>query len=98
MYVTSPFDTCSPSGRDRDPLDDLRRQIVLVDDLIDRISTVLSLIPENGAFHGWWGVAREAFQQSLGIERARLSRQIERLDAVRAQLERAAIHSAGGVP
>ncbi|MDX2026844.1 hypothetical protein [Microcella sp.] len=98
MYATSPLDTCSPSGRGLDPHDEVRRQIVLVDDLIDRVSMVLTVLPESGAFHDWWGPAREAFEQSLGIERARLSRQIERLDAVRAQLERVVIQGVGVVP
>lgn len=104
MYTASPFGpaspvgTCSSSGLARDPADDLRRQIVLIDDLMNRASTVVTLLPDGGALHGWWGPARDAFQQSLGIERARLSRQVERLDAVRAQLERAVMNSAGVLP
>ncbi|MFM2352941.1 MAG: hypothetical protein RLZZ608_347 [Actinomycetota bacterium] len=102
MYAASPFTTCSPSGRAADPAAEIRRQIVLVDDLMDRVSSILTMVPDERAFDSWWGVARDACQQSLGIERARLARQVERLYGVRVQLDvaasQAAAASVGGQP
>ncbi len=93
MFTSAAFDTaaaCPPLGSGGDPVGELRRQSVLVDDLMHRVSTVVTALPDTRAIEGWWGPAQEAFQQSLGIERARLARQVERLYGVRAQLELAA--------
>lgn len=79
--------TCAPPSPVGDSVDELRRHVVLVDDLRHRLIAVVALLPDHGAIDGWWGVARDALEIAVGIERARLSRQVEQLYGVRAQLE-----------
>jgi hypothetical protein len=77
----------------------LRRQSVLVDDLMHRVTAVLRLLPDEGGFDGWWGPAREALQRSVEIERARLRREVWRLEGVRGQLDAEASQlMSGGAP
>ncbi|MEN9620920.1 MAG: hypothetical protein RL499_1113 [Actinomycetota bacterium] len=89
---------CLPPGSGADPVGDLQRQGVLVGDLRERVVAVLALLPESRSFEGWWGPARDALHESLGIERARLEREVARLDSVRVQLDAAASHLALGGP
>jgi hypothetical protein len=82
-----------------DPAAELRRQSVLVDDLMHRVTAVLRLLPDEGAVDGWWGPAREALCLSVDIERARLRREVWRLDSVRGQLDAEASQLvSGGAP
>lgn len=87
---------CSPPGAGSDPAAELRRQSVLVDDLMHRLTAVLRLLPDERTFDDWWGPAREALQRSVDIERARLGREVWRLEGVRGQLDAAASQLQGG--
>lgn len=85
---------CAPPAPVGDSAEELRRHAALVDDLRHRLVAVAALLPDNGAIDGWWGVARDALEKAVGIERARLSRQVEQLYGVRAQLELEASYAA----
>lgn len=86
-FTSATSAACAPPSPGTDVPDELRRHAVLVDDLRHRLVAVVAQLPDNGAIDGWWGVARDALERAVGIERARLSRQVEQLYGVRAQLE-----------
>lgn len=102
MFTTAagdPAAACLPPGTGGDPAAELRRQSVLVDDLVHRVTAVLRLLPDERTVDDWWGPAREALQRSVDIERARLGREVWRLEGVRAQLDAAASQlGSGGAP
>jgi hypothetical protein len=87
---------CLLPGAGGDPAAELRRQSVLVDDLVHRLTAVLRVLPDERTFDDWWGPAREALQRSVDIERARLGREVWRLEGVRGQLDAAASQLPGG--
>ncbi len=93
---------CLPPGSGRDPAGELRRQAVLAADLRDRLDDVVRSLPRDAALAGWWGPARDALQGAVDLERARLAREVERLESVRMRLlftaEEAASMPAGGLP
>lgn len=90
---------CLSLGTGGDPATELRRQSVLVDDLMHRVTAILRLLPDNRTFDDWWGPAREALQRTVDIERARLEREVWRLEGVRVQLDAAASQLvSGGAP
>lgn len=89
---------CPPPGSGADAAGDLRRQLVLVDDLSRRLETVVRALPREDATAGWWGPARGALQEAVNLERARLGREIDRLDSVRIQLGYAAEQAAAAAP
>lgn len=104
MYAASAIDpfarassaACASPSVGTDAANELRRHAVLVDDLRYRLVAAMALLPGTGEIDGWWGVARDALERAVGIERARLSRQVEQLYSVRVQLERAASEAAAG--
>ena len=85
---------CLTPGSEADAAAELRRQAVLVDDLAQRLEAVVRALPLDGALEGWWGPARDALQEAIDIERARLGREIGRLEGVRIQLQYAADETA----
>ena len=92
------FDTpgCLPFGSGSgtagvDQAIELRRQAVLVDDLLHRVANVVRELPGDAALVNWWGPARDGFHATLECERTQLGRAIYRLDSVRIQLEHAAL-------
>jgi len=90
---------CFP-GSGVDPGGELRRQSVLVDDLRMRLESVVASLPREDSATGWFGAAREALQGEVDLERARLGREVARLDGLRIQLDHAANQATvpGGVP
>lgn len=93
---------CLPPGSGRDLAGELRRQVVLAADLRDRLDDIVRSLPRHQALAGWWGPARDALQGAVDLERARLAREVERLESVRIRLlsaaENAASMPAGGFP
>lgn len=93
---------CLPPGSGSDPAGELRRQVVLAADLRDRLDDIVRSLPRDEALAGWWGPARDALQGAVDLERARLAREVERLESVRIRLlsaaEEAASMPAGGFP
>lgn len=80
---------CSPPiGADRP--EELHRRLVLVQDLAARVEAVIAMLPGPSAADAWWGPAREAVQGTLDRERARLMREVLRLNGVADQLRMAA--------
>lgn len=77
---------------------ELRRQARLVDDLLQRVATVVHDLPDDMALADWWGPARESFHGAVTSERGQLSRAVYRLDGVRLQLEHAALLVESGQP
>jgi len=94
-----PVTACLPPTTGGDPAAELRRQSVLVDDLVHRVTAVLRLLPDERTFDDWWGPARDALARTVDIERARLRREVWRLEGVRVQLDAAASQlEVGGAP
>lgn len=89
-------DGCLTPGGGADPVGELRRQAVCVDDLRQRLDDVVRALPRDDAFAGWWGAARDALQETVDLERARLVREVDRLEGVRIQLMAAADQAAAG--
>lgn len=87
---------CLTPGSGSDAGAELRRHAVLIDDLAQRLEVVVRALPRIGAVEGWWGPARDALQRAIDLERARLGREIYRLEGVRIQLQHAADERASG--
>ncbi len=77
---------------------ELRRQAMLIDDLMRRLATVVRELPRETQLDGWWGPARDRFIQAVERERTQLGREIYRLDSLRVQLEYAALNADTAVP
>lgn len=93
---------CQPPGAGGDAVGELRRQGVLAADLRDRLDDIVRSLPRDEALAGWWGPARDALQGAVDLERARLAREVERLESVRIRLlaaaEQVAAMAPGGLP
>ncbi len=77
---------CGPPGASLDAAETLQRQIVLLHGLARDLEDAMALLPRAREVADWWGPAREAVQSVFDAERARLEREIWRLDGVVIQL------------
>ncbi|MBX9718593.1 MAG: hypothetical protein K2X36_07075 [Microbacteriaceae bacterium] len=77
---------CLAPGSRGDTAAELRRQVVLAAALRDRLDDIVRSLPRDEALAGWWGPARDALQGAVDLERARLAREVERLESVRIRL------------
>ena len=89
-----PTSACLPPASGGDPVGELRRQARLVGDLGQRLEAVVRSLPRDEATAGWFGPARDALQYAVDRERARLGREVARLEGLRIQLEYAADQAA----
>lgn len=85
---------CLPPGAGGDPVGELHRQAALVADLGHRLESVVRALPRNDFASPWRGAGRDALQRTVDIERARLSREVSRLEGVRIQLDHEAQQAA----
>lgn len=81
---------CSPLSSAHARADEWRWQARIVDDLFDRLGTVVRSLPHSGDLAGWRGPAAEAFAAAVAEQEATLVRETYRLDSVRTQLRGAA--------
>jgi hypothetical protein len=67
---------------------DLRRRVLIVDDAIGALVTVVQMLPGESALADWRGPARAALHFVMERERQLLRREIQRLEGVRLDLLR----------
>lgn len=81
---------CSPSRTASTRAEEFRRQARIVDDLFDRLGTVVRTLPRAGDLEGWRGPAAELFAAAVHEHEVLLVRETLRLDSIRTQLRGAA--------
>jgi len=95
---------CSPAVSASSRAEEWRRQARIVDDLFERLGTVIRTVPREGDLEGWRGPAAELFAAAVHEQEVLLIREALRLDTIRthlrgaAALAEAAIMPVAGLP
>lgn len=102
--VVNDISGCPPAVSVNSRADEWRRQARIVDDLFERLGTVIRTVPRAGDLEGWRGPAAELFAAAVHEQEVLLVREALRLDMIRTHLRGAAaladaeIGPVGGLP